>query len=371
MSAQHHSGQSHATQQAATQQAADQQAADPHSPANVEAPAVVEPPRREVPRYHRQFAAQPGHRWYKPIFTAVLAAVFYGAAVVAQFLAVLIWGLIELGGSDAAFEAMADRVFDFNAVAGLVFGLVNVILMWPAVELATLCVYRRWFSSVISIGRGMRWGLLGRYVLLSVPVWVVCALVMVFFTDGALGGLTSGVVWNGHVVGMLVALLFLVPFQAAAEEVAFRGLAMNVIGSWLRHPAWAVLIPVPLFVFGHVYDLPGLIDVGIFAVIVGTLTIITGGLEAGIAFHVVNNLFAFALGVLSGADLNATSAPTIEVAMSIAAPIVFAGLVILDARRRGGPADPGPLRSSGDGPENAAAGADGDVSADIEGRTSL
>ena len=97
-----------------------------------------------------------------------------------------------------------------------------------------------------------------------------------------------------------------------------------------------MLIPVPIFVVGHVYDLPGLIDVGIFAVIVGILTIITGGLEAGIAFHIVNNVFAFGLGVLAGADLNATSAPRIEVVMSIVAPIVFAVIVVLDHRRRGG-----------------------------------
>lgn len=333
--------------------------------------------------YHRQFAAQPGHRWFSPILTVALAAVFYGVAVLVQFASIFIWALFAVG--DAGFDAVADRFFDFNSVSGVVFGLINVILMWPAVELATRCVYRRWFSSMISIGRGMRWGLFGRYLLLALPVWVVCGFVMVLFSDGATGNLTSGVVWNGHVLGMLIALLLLVPIQATTEEIAFRGLAMNVIGGWLRHPAWAVLIPVPFFVFGHDYDVPGLIDVGIFAVIVGTLTIITGGLEAGIAFHVVNNLFAFILGVLAGADLNATSSPTVEVIMSITAPFVFALIVVLDHRRRGGrvlrldgpsprrggPGDSGPLRPRGDGPENAAAGAGSDVSADIEGSASL
>lgn len=133
---------------------------------------------------------------------------------------------------------------------------------------------------------------------------------------------------------MLVAVLVLVPFQAAAEEVIFRGLAMNVIGSWLKHPAWAVIIPVPFFVLGHLYDLPGLIDVGIFAVIVGLLTLFTGGLEVGMAFHIVNNIFAMGLGVLSGADLNATSGPAIETVISISVPIVFAVIVVLDVRQR-------------------------------------
>ncbi|SDS03193.1 CAAX protease self-immunity [Brevibacterium siliguriense] len=273
-------------------------------------------------RYHRQFAAQPGHRWFKPILVALLTSVFYMIAVIGLFATFFLWALFALG-ADGDFNAWSDQLIDMNTTTGALFGLVSVILMWPAAELATLCIYRRSFSSMISIRGGMRWGQLGRYLLVGTVVWVVCAIVMVVFSDGAMGNLASGIVWNSQVLAILIAIILLVPFQATAEEIVFRGLAMNIIGSWLRHPAWAVFIPVPFFVVGHLYDLPGLIDVGIFAVIVGTLTIITGGLEAGIAFHIVNNVFAFGLGVLAGADLNATSAPTIEVVMSIAAPIVF------------------------------------------------
>ena len=335
-------------------------------------------------RFHRQFAALPDQRWFKPILVALLAAVFYLIAVIGLFVAFLVWALFALG-ADGAFHAWSDQLIDMNTVTGVLFGLVSVILMWPAVELATLCIYRRWFSSMISLRGGMRLRRLGRYLLVGAAVWVVCALVMVTFSDGAMGDLTSGVVWNSHVLAMLVAIILLVPFQATAEEIVFRGLAMNIIGSWLRHPAWAVLIPVPVFVVGHVYDLPGLIDVGIFAVIVGTLTIITGGLEAGIAFHIVNNVFAFGLGVLAGADLNATSAPTVEVVMSIAAPIVFGILVVLDHRRRGGtfphrggtsfrrggPTDRELLSPRGDGPETAESGTDSDVNTNIETKANL
>ena len=335
-------------------------------------------------RFHRQFAALPDQRWFKPILVALLAAVFYLIAVIGLFVAFLVWALFALG-ADGAFHAWSDQLIDMNTVTGVLFGLVSVILMWPAVELATLCIYRRWFSSMISLRGGMRLRRLGRYLLVGAAVWVVCALVMVTFSDGAMGDLTSGVVWNSHVLAMLVAIILLVPFQATAEEIVFRGLAMNIIGSWLRHPAWAVLIPVPAFVVGHVYDLPGLIDVGIFAVIVGTLTIITGGLEAGIAFHIVNNVFAFGLGVLAGADLNATSAPTVEVVMSIAAPIVFGILVVLDHRRRGGtfphrggtsfrrggPTDRELLSPRVDCPETAESGTDSDVNTNIETKANL
>lgn len=327
--------------------------------------------------YHRQFAALPGNRWYKPLLVAVLAAVFYLIAIVVLFVGFFLWALFALG-ADSDFNAWSDQLIDMNTTTGVLFGLISVILIWPAAELATLCIYRRLFSSMFSLRGGMRWGRLGRYLLVGAAVWVVCAIVMVIFSDGAMGNLTSGIVWNSQVLAMLIAIILLVPFQATAEEIVFRGLAMNIIGSWLRHPAWAVLIPVPMFVAGHLYDLPGLIDVGIFAVIVGTLTIITGGLEAGIAFHIVNNVFAFGLGVLAGADLNATSAPTMEVVMSIAAPIVFGTVVVLDHRRRsgssfrgGGPTGREPIRPCGDSPENEETAVDSDVNADTETKANL
>lgn len=327
--------------------------------------------------YHRQFAALPGNRWYKPLLVAVLAAVFYLIAIVVLFVGFFLWALFALG-ADSDFNAWSDQLIDMNTTTGVLFGLISVILMWPAAELATLCIYRRLFSSMFSLRGGMRWGRLGRYLLVGAAVWVVCAIVMVIFSDGAMGNLTSGIVWNSQVLAMLIAIILLVPFQATAEEIVFRGLAMNIIGSWLRHPAWAVLIPVPMFVAGHLYDLPGLIDVGIFAVIVGTLTIITGGLEAGIAFHIVNNVFAFGLGVLAGADLNATSAPTMEVVMSIAAPIIFGTVVVLDHRRRcgssfrrGGPTDREPMHPRGDSPENEETAVDSDVNADTETKANL
>lgn len=293
------------------------------------------------PRQHsaypviRQFASQARHRWFSPLIVVGLAGVFYLVLLASEFIVSAIWaGIADGRGGD--FNVALDSLFDFNNVSGIVFGMLTIILMWPAVELAVLCVYRRSFWSMISAGgRGMRWGRLGWYLLLSVPAWAVCMAVMVAFSPGSFGDLSNGLIWNEHVVTMLIAALLLVPFQAMSEEFVFRGLAMNVIGSWLRHPAWAVLIPVPFFVFGHIYDLPGLIDVGIFAVFAGAITLYTGGLEAAIAFHIINNAGAFALGILSGADLDATSAEPIEVIMSIAAPIVFAGIVILDSRRRG------------------------------------
>jgi membrane protease YdiL (CAAX protease family) len=104
----------------------------------------------------------------------------------------------------------------------------------------------------------------------------------------------------------------LVPFQSAAEELVFRGWLVQAIGAYgpdrvgrnglaraatatLRSPWPAILISSGLFVLAHGYTGWALLDVLLFAMIIGWLTIRTGGLEAGIALHSLNNLFAFLL----------------------------------------------------------------------------
>ena len=295
--------------------------------------------------YIRLLRDLPGHRWYKPLLVVLLAVVFSLVFVVGIFLVLTIWSVIGAGGALGSVEGAVSSIDDMNTVPGLMATLAAVIVLWPALELAMLCVYQRWFFPLISVRPGlgphsgavpggMRWRLLGRYLLLALPVWAAGLVVLGIVSPESVA-LEQNVEWGSRLALALTVVLLLVPIQAMSEELVFRGLAMNVIGSWLRSPWWAVLIPVPFFVFGHLYDVPGLISVGVFAVVMGLLTLWTSGLEAAIAFHTVNNLFAFGLGILTGADLNAAEAPAAQVAVGIAAPIAFALVVILDGRRRG------------------------------------
>ncbi len=325
--------------------------------------------------YLRLLRDLPGNRWFKPALLVGLAALYYLVFLVGLLAVVAVWS----GLSADDVETAVAGIDDMNTVTGLLTTLLSVILMWPALELAMLTVYRRWFFPLISVRRsgaaagtgvdettadpagagaaagaddaaapraqqaparpasvpgGMRWRLLGRYLLLSLVVWAVGLVVLGIIAPDTVA-IEHGVAWGHRLALALVLVLLLVPLQAMSEELVFRGLAMTVIGSWLRHPAWALLLPVPLFAAGHIDDVPGLISVGVFAVVMGVLTLLTNGLEAAIAFHTVNNLFAFGLGIITGADLNATDTAPAVLAVGTAAPIVFALVVILDARRRG------------------------------------
>ncbi|RAD62748.1 hypothetical protein DN508_36190, partial [Burkholderia multivorans] len=121
-----------------------------------------------------------------PLLLTLLAAVYYLILVVAVFLAFGIWGGIGGAGD-------LDAVSDMNTVTGLVIVLVSVILMWPALELAMLSIYQRWFFPLASVRvsanreeaapiaaepGGMRWHLLGRFLLLALPVWAAGVVVL-------------------------------------------------------------------------------------------------------------------------------------------------------------------------------------------------
>ncbi|GAA3233274.1 CPBP family intramembrane glutamic endopeptidase [Nonomuraea helvata] len=105
--------------------------------------------------------------------------------------------------------------------------------------------------------------------------------------------------WSGFLPALIVIVL-LVPFQAAAEEYVFRGWFVQAMGVHVRNPIWSILLGSALFMSLHGYSWAGLVDVFGFGAVMGLLTVRTGGLEAGIALHVLNNLLAFGLAAAAG-----------------------------------------------------------------------
>jgi hypothetical protein len=109
---------------------------------------------------------------------------------------------------------------------------------------------------------------------------------------------------------------------------------MQSIGGWLRHPIFAIALPIPLFVIGHDYGLLGTIYVAAFAAVSGWLCWRTGGLEASIALHVVNNSMIFSLGAIGLVDANSTDTGVLDLVISLAMMLIFAGVVVRAAGLR-------------------------------------
>ncbi len=285
--------------------------------------------------FHRLARSSPGHRWWKPLLTALLGVAFY---LVFTIILLLIGVIAALATSADVEQYMAAAVaIDLSDPVIFAFTLISLILMIPALWLAVLLIGPRPVGLLSSIAGRIRWRWLAVCTAAALAIYLASLLVSTviesfFPTEGAPATLQED---TSTLVVLLALTLLAVPFQAAAEEYVFRGFLMQAIGSWLRHPAFAILLPVPLFVLGHGYDPLGQTDVAIFAIFAGWITWRTGGLEAAIAVHAINNMTIFALGAVGLVDVNSTEGSVGGLVVSIATMAVTAVVIVRLADRRG------------------------------------
>jgi membrane protease YdiL (CAAX protease family) len=191
--------------------------------------------------------------------------------------------------------------------AGL--ALLNIVIAAaiPATWAVTWWLHRlkpRWLSSVTP---RLRW----RYLLVCLALSVVALLASLGV--GLLLPLAPGESpigdaneFTARTRDFMLVILLLTPLQAAGEEYLFRGYLTQAFGSlvWSRRlsQALAVLVPALIFALFHgiSQDAPVFFDRFAFGVVAGILVIRTGGLEAAIAMHVLNNFLAFGLALAFG-----------------------------------------------------------------------
>ena len=134
-------------------------------------------------------------------------------------------------------------------------------------------------------------------------------------------------------------ILLTTPLQAIGEEYAFRGYLMQAFGSLTRSRIVALLVTSVLFAFAHgAQNFPLFFDRLAFGLMAGLVVILVGGLEAGIALHILNNLLAFAVAIFFGDLQGALTVSEVswwQLPVTIVQNGVFLVLVLLVARRMG------------------------------------
>ena len=145
-------------------------------------------------------------------------------------------------------------------------------------------------------------------------------------------------------VGLVVVSLLTTPLQAAGEEIAFRGGLVQSVGSWFRSPVVALVVTTILstvtFVAAHgSFDPWIVIEIGTLAVFGCYLAWRTGGLEAVLVIHIVNNVLITVTGALFGGleesyvDTTSTGSPLSALSAVLATGVVTAVLLWLGRRR--------------------------------------
>ena len=209
-------------------------------------------------------------------------------------------GWLLEGADGERFGAYYPRAAGYHTIGGLIathLALASLIVV--VLVLAHYLNHRapRW---VASVQPGIRW----RFGLL---VGLVAVVVLNLTQLLVRGGANAHYTVARHWWVWLLAIIITSPFQAIAEEMFFRGYLMNVIsglsvslsekaGRWT-----SVVVSALIFALMHGTQNAWLFaDRFTFGLLAGWLVIVTGGIEAGAAAHVVNNLFAFGYAVFLG-----------------------------------------------------------------------
>lgn len=290
--------------------------------------AAVEAAEREPRTYVHQMRG-PHHRWWRPLVALAVATavLFFAVALLTAPVAIL-----DLVGSE---EELLNPV---NPWTSLYLNLVLASLV-PATLLGLWAGFGRSPWRVLSVAGRLRWGWLGQCLLLVTPLWgAYLAVTWVVFDQEVLERPAD---W-----GWLIAITLLTtPLQAAGEEIAFRGGLVQGVSAWIRSPFVALAVTTVLstvaFVAAHGSMDPWIIiELGSLAVAGCWLAWRTGGLEAVIVLHVVNNMLILLTGILLGGleesyvDGTSEGSPVSAVMNLVATALVTAALLWL-ARRRG------------------------------------
>ena len=196
----------------------------------------------------------------------------------------------------------------------------------------------RWLASVLP---RIRWGWLLTCLGLSVGALIATVVVSAVVPAGGDGAELSGHLndFTTTTRDFLLVLVLLTPLQAAGEEYAFRGYLTQAFGGIFGRPWAAVVGPALLFALAHGgQSAPVFFDRFAFGAVAGLLVILTGGLEAGIAMHVLNNWLAFGLALAYGdmaSTLNPTGGSWWSILVTLTQSLVFLALVLFVARRKG------------------------------------
>lgn len=264
--------------------------------------------------YHQLLRGTPRYRWWKPLLGLLLGVIYY-LTFSTIFLLVVMVPYSFVTGLDffADPNALNDLALpDTQKPVSIVIGLGSVALMMPAATLAMLSVGLRPAGRLWSVATKIRWRWIGRTILpafITLVITNVLGMVLeaaMSVDDASTVAEPANFNLNAALLSVVFVLL-LVPLQSTAEEMIFRGVFMQTLGAWLggvrgagvgaflRGPWIAIIVPAILFGFAHIYDIWGMLYVILMAVTAGWITWRTGGLEAAISLHVVNNVVVLSI----------------------------------------------------------------------------
>lgn len=301
-------------------------------------PPAFEPSLPITPTSYASFWRTPRWRWWRPVVALALG-------VVAMFVLALV-----LSAGAIAFDISRGRLTTQDLANLGLDQLTASVFLANNLSLAALILVAFFISAVIfkqrpgflaSVSGSLRWGWLGRCVLIVLPLWLIYIGFDWFLTAEA-GGFDDLAV-NQDTWLLVVGILITTPLQSAGEEYGFRGVVNRAIAGFFRNEkaglVAGLIVSSGVFMWAHsASDLWLNLYYFSFGAASCILVWRTGGLEASIVMHVVNNLLSEAFlpfSDISGLFDRSSGAGGPDVLIGMAVIAVATALIIWQARRRG------------------------------------
>ena len=267
--------------------------------------------------------------WWRPLLGLLLFVVAYSVAAFVVVLLTLLTGVVP----DLQLLDLVDPGTLLLTNLSLIVAIPIVWLMWVAAH----GMRPGWSSSVLA---RLRWRLflpLTLRALGTLGVGIGLSVVLGFLLDdGAVTGPVDDLLW------LLLVVVLTTPIQSAAEEYVFRGYLSQSIAGWIRSPRAgalvAAVVTAALFSAAHAPgDVVTFLDRFAFGLAASAVVWLTGGLEAAIVLHAVNNVLVFFLAGTLGDGVATEEVPAGVGLLSLLLTLVSMGAyvaVVAASRRR-------------------------------------
>ena len=286
------------------------------------APPPGTPPHDEPVTFLRAMRSR-DWAWWRPLLGLLLFVVAYSVAAFVVVLLVLLTGIEP----DLALLDLVDPGVLLVTNLSLIVAIPIVWLLWAAAH----GMRPGWSSSVLARLRRRLFLPYTLRALATLGVGIVLSVVLGFaFGDAEATGPVDDLVW------LLLVVVLTTPLQSAAEEYVFRGYLSQAVAGWIRDPRagalTAAVLTAALFSLAHAPgDVVTFLDRFAFGLAASAVVWLTGGLEAAIVLHAVNNVLVFLLAGSLGDGVATQELPAgiglLSLAVSLAAMGAYVALV--------------------------------------------
>ncbi len=307
------------------------------------APALVEP-APGTPYQH--VFREPGRRWWRPLVSlGLFVAIYLGMSILLGIVlaASLLVAIAATPTLDPEALVNLTGLTGWTSVAVLLVMNLALATLIPSVLVANRVAHLLPTGYTHSIAGRFRFAWAGLVFAVLVPVWLVYVVISWLLEPIPL---FTHVETPAVTLALIGVCLLTTPLQAAGEEYFFRGWLLQNIGVAIPRPVVALVVPTivsaTLFSLAHgSFDGWVIVSLASMAVAACWMTWRTGGLEAAVAFHTVNNVVIIvgqaALGVPLMASMvsDDTSGTLVGALLGVASSLVAMGVVEMLARRQG------------------------------------